>query len=162
MTFSPCNFCAHFSGKYLERFGKYSFLLSNFFILIYCSSEPLKSIQKIRVQKFQWNLFHCLNFFLVPLLLIFLQLVNRKNLPWDFILRLQRKTDFLLKLNSHVPKYWFYLVLQSPFKMVQNVSYFTLEAIVVCKIFKVLPWLFGHTKKPGLIGKTRLISKYMT
>ena len=33
----------------------------------------------------------------------------------------------------------------------KNAFYFTLKALSIIKIFKLLPWLFGHVKKPGLI-----------
>ena len=44
----------------------------------------------------------------------------------------------------------------------KNAFYFILKALFVLKIFKLLSWLFGHVKKPGLIRKIRLISKFMT
>ena len=44
--------------------------------------------------------------------------------------------------------------------MLKN-PYFTLKALFVPKIFKFLPWPFGHIEK-WLIRKIRLISKFMT
>ena len=40
--------------------------------------------------------------------------------------------------------------------MTKNSCYFILKALFVLKIFKICPYLFG------LIGKLRLISKFMT
>ena len=53
-----------------------------------------------------------------------------------------------------------FLITESPWKMLKN-PYFTLKALFVPKIFKFLPWPFGHIEK-WLIRKIRLISKFMT
>ena len=72
-----------------------------------------------------------------------------------------------LKPSSHLPKKLFYLFKWKPLnvkalKMMKNAFCFILKALLVLKIFKFLFWLFGHIKKPGLIKKIRLISKFMT
>ena len=36
---------------------------------------------------------------------------------------------------------------KSPLKLMKNVFNFILEALFVLKIFKFLPWLFGHAEK---------------
>ena len=53
-----------------------------------------------------------------------------------------------------------FLITESPWKMLKN-PYFTLKAPFVPKIFKFLPWPFGHIEK-WLSRKIRLISKFMT
>ena len=49
-----------------------------------------------------------------------------------------------------------FLATESPWKLMKNALYFVL------KIFKLLPWLFGHVEKNSLIREKRLISKFMT
>ena len=58
-------------------------------------------------------------------------------------------------------KNWFYLLRWKPFKNEEKCFYFHL--LFVLKMFKFLPWLFGHVEKRfGLITKRSLISKFMT
>ena len=40
-----------------------------------------------------------------------------------------------------------FLATKSPLKMMKNAVYFTLKALFVLKIFKILSSLFGHVKK---------------
>ena len=40
-----------------------------------------------------------------------------------------------------------FLVTQGPSKMTKNAFYFSLKALFVIKIFKLLSWLFGHVEK---------------
>ena len=40
-----------------------------------------------------------------------------------------------------------FLVTQGPSKMMKNAFYFSLKALFVIKIFKLLSWLFGHVEK---------------
>ena len=49
-----------------------------------------------------------------------------------------------------------------PSKMMKDTFYFILKALFVLKIFRRLPWLFGHAEKKGLIKKIRLTLKFMT
>ena len=49
---------------------------------------------------------------------------------------------------------------ESSLKM-KNAFYFTLKAVFVLKIFRILPWLFGDVKN-AMIIKTRLILKFTT
>ena len=42
-----------------------------------------------------------------------------------------------------------FLVPGSPLKMMKNAFYFTSIALFVLKIFKFLPWLFGHVEETG-------------
>ena len=37
--------------------------------------------------------------------------------------------------------------IESTFTMIKNALYFILEALFVLKIFKFLPWLFGHVEE---------------
>ena len=54
-----------------------------------------------------------------------------------------------------------FLETESPLKMMKNVFYFTLKALLVLMIFKF--WLeFSVMSKNGFIRKRRLISKFMT
>ena len=46
--------------------------------------------------------------------------------------------------------------------MMKNALYFILKVPLVLKILKFLCWFFGHVKKPGLIRKIWLVSKFMT
>ena len=56
---------------------------------------------------------------------------------------------------SFISKYCFTVLLlsisagslKSPLKMVKNAFYFILKALFILKIFKFLPWLFGHIEK---------------
>ena len=36
---------------------------------------------------------------------------------------------------------------ESPLKLMKNAFYFTVKAVFVLKIFKFLPWFFGHIEK---------------
>ena len=49
---------------------------------------------------------------------------------------------------------------ESPLKIMENTFYFILKALFVFKIFKFLPWRFGHVEK-SFIRKIRLISTFM-
>ena len=64
--------------------------------------------------------------------------------------------------NSNESKYYFteyvivkgtlsrlrqFLATESPLQMMKNAFYFTLKALFVLKIFKFLPWRFGHVSK---------------
>ena len=40
-----------------------------------------------------------------------------------------------------------FLATESPLKMMKNAIYFTLKALFVLYIFKLLSWLFGHVAK---------------
>ena len=40
-----------------------------------------------------------------------------------------------------------FLATGSPLKMMKNAFYFTLKALFVLQIFKLLSWLFGHVAK---------------
>ena len=42
---------------------------------------------------------------------------------------------------------------ESPFKMIKNVSYFNLKALFVLKIFKFLSWLFGQVEKTAWLER---------
>ena len=35
---------------------------------------------------------------------------------------------------------------ENPLKMTKNAFYFTLKPLFILKVFKVLPWLFGHAE----------------
>ena len=47
----------------------------------------------------------------------------------------------------------FYLFQWKPFKMLKSTFYFIFKALFVLKIFKFLPWLFGHKEKNSSIRK---------
>ena len=49
---------------------------------------------------------------------------------------------------------------ESPLKIMENTFYFILKALFVFKIFKFLPWRFGHVEK-SFIRKIRLISTFI-
>ena len=76
------------------------------------------------------------------------------------------------KTNQKNQRVWFlksahsglrqFLTTESPLKMMKNVFYFTIKALFVLKISKVLSWRFGHTEKNNLSRKISLISKFMT
>ena len=51
---------------------------------------------------------------------------------------------------------------KSPLEIIKTGFYFTLKALFVLKIFKLLSRLFGHVYKNGLIRKIRLILNFMT
>ena len=40
-----------------------------------------------------------------------------------------------------------HLAIETPFKKIKNTCYFTLKALFVLLIFKLLSWLFGHVAK---------------
>ena len=46
--------------------------------------------------------------------------------------------------------------------MMKNVFYLMLNPLFALNIFKFSSWFFAHVKKPDLIRKIRLISKFMT
>ena len=49
------------------------------------------------------------------------------------------------------------LTTESPLKMMNNAFYFTLKALFVLKMFKLLSWLFGHVlKRLGWKNKVNL------
>ena len=53
-----------------------------------------------------------------------------------------------LKLGSHLPKkFCFICFIEIPLKMMKNVFYFILEALLVLNMFKFLSWFFGHIEK---------------
>ena len=52
-----------------------------------------------------------------------------------------------LKSESHLPKRFFFYLLESHLKMMKTVFYFILKALSVLKIFKSLSQLFGHVGK---------------
>ena len=53
-----------------------------------------------------------------------------------------------LKSDSHLPNFFLFICFNdSPWKMTKNVFYFILKALFVLKIFKFLPWLFGHVEE---------------
>ena len=59
-----------------------------------------------------------------------------------------------LKSDSHLPKKNCVICfIESPLKMMKNAFYFTLKAPFVHKIFKFLPWLFGHVGKKASVGR---------
>ena len=41
-----------------------------------------------------------------------------------------------------------FLITENLLKMMKNAFYSTLKILFVLKIFKFLPWLFGHVEKP--------------
>ena len=53
------------------------------------------------------------------------------------------------------------LATESPLKMMKNVFYFFLKALLVLKIFKFLSWLCGHVEK-RLDLKNKVTFKVMT
>ena len=55
-----------------------------------------------------------------------------------------------------------FLLTESPLKVMKNYFYFMLKARLAHKIFEFLSCIFGHVKKPGLIRKIKLISKFIT
>ena len=59
----------------------------------------------------------------------------------------QRLIFLLLMSNYHLPKKSFYLLNESPLKVMKNAFYFVLKALFVLKIFKFLSLLFGHVEK---------------
>ena len=68
--------------------------------------------------------------------------------------------EALLKSQSHLPKKLFYLLKWKSFRYDENVLFFILKALFVFKIFKFLPWLFGHLEKTTWLERI-LISKIM-
>ena len=61
----------------------------------------------------------------------------------------------LLKSDSQLSKQIFLICFNdSPSKVMKNAFYFILKALSVLKIFKFLPWLFGH------VGKTAWLEKW--
>ena len=74
----------------------------------------------------------------------------------------KRSNKYNFKVGLSLPKKTSFTGLnESPLKMTKNAFDFILKAIFVLKVFKFLYWLFDHVKN-GLIGKIRLISKFMT
>ena len=68
-----------------------------------------------------------------------------------------------LKSDSHLPKTIYFICCNdSPSKIMKNAFYFILKTLLVLKIFKFLSWHFGNVKKPSLIRRIRLISKFKT
>ena len=56
--------------------------------------------------------------------------------------------DRNLKSDSHLPtKFWVICFIESPLKVMKNVFYFILRALLVLKIFKLLSRRFGHLEK---------------
>ena len=51
-----------------------------------------------------------------------------------------------LKSDSH-QKMFSICFIESSLKMIKNAFYFILKTLFVLKIFKFLPWLFGHVGK---------------
>ena len=43
--------------------------------------------------------------------------------------------------------------IESPLQMMKNAFYFILKALFVLKIFKLLPWLFGHVEKTAWLER---------
>ena len=66
------------------------------------------------------------------------------------------------KLDPYLPKNCFICFSESLLKMMKNAFYFIWKTLLALKIFRFLCWLFDHVKKPGLIRKMRLASKFMT
>ena len=70
--------------------------------------------------------------------------------------------DGLKVALSHLPKKKIVSVAESPLKTMKNIYCFILKALFVLKMFKCLPWFFGHIEKNGLIWKIMLMSDFMT
>ena len=59
-----------------------------------------------------------------------------------------------LKSDSHLPNFFLFICFNdSPWKMTKNVFYFILKALFVLKIFKFLPWLFGHVEETAWLER---------
>ena len=46
-----------------------------------------------------------------------------------------------------------FLAIQNTLKMLKNAFYFTLKALFVLKIFKLLSWLVGHVEKTAWLER---------
>ena len=53
-----------------------------------------------------------------------------------------------LKVDSHLPKNCFICFNEGPLKIMENVFYFTLKALLVSKMFNFFSWIFVHVEKP--------------
>ena len=108
-------------------------------------------------------------------------------MPWCFhnLLPVQRLSSKILKIfptlddcvgrtcwrMSKVPKITWnslkgalkglkqFLTIESPLKVMKNAFYFTVKALIVVKVFKLLFWLFGHVKNDLI---RTIISKFVT
>ena len=60
--------------------------------------------------------------------------------PWKIFMN--------VKSDSHIPKNFCFICFnESPLKLMKDAFYFILKALFVLKIFRFLPWLFGHEEK---------------
>ena len=89
-------------------------------------------------------------------LTIIFQLSQRHTFRSEAIFWMSRERKELFRWNKKHFSYLFkytlsrlkqFLVTHSPFKMMKNAFYFTLEALFILKIFKFLSWFFGHIEK---------------
>ena len=72
-------------------------------------------------------------------------MVSNENVNiWYYII-----SNCLVKctLKGAVSGLWQFFADKSPLKVMKNAFYFTPKALLVLKIFKILPWLFGHVAK---------------
>ena len=70
-----------------------------------------------------------------------------RGAPNIILLNVTLQSCVSLKSDSHPPKKLCICFNETTLKMMKNTFYFTLKALFVLKIFKVLSWLFGHVEK---------------
>ena len=56
-------------------------------------------------------------------------------------------TTKILTLEAHSQVWDNFLATESTLKMLKNAFYFTLEALLVLKVFKFLSWIYSHVEK---------------
>ena len=65
-----------------------------------------------------------------------------------FVIVMDKSMFCTLKSDSHLPNIFIIICFNdSSSKIMKNAFYFILKAYFVLKIFKSLPWLFGHVEK---------------
>ena len=62
----------------------------------------------------------------------------------------------MLKIKSTLSGLRQFLATESPLKVMKYAFYFTLKAVFVLKIFKLLSWLFGQIEEKRLDKKDRV------